>query len=996
MASDASIIASYKTIQNEAIETELRAVSLRDKMQDLSYRLSSGDSSLTVEEAQQLYNQYLNERNDIRSYWNNTVLKNVIAANREFTSSLWVGAEAKNQREAAVNSINSMTAVMNSVSILRDNIPGLISKLEANQKNNDAAADAASDSANPNADAAKNDPPPNTQPAQNDLGGQSTDDDSGNPNADAAKNDPASADNSGTPTTTAGAAGTAGAEAKNAEDAFPKRPYNPLAKFSSYTYNITLYMMSPDALNAFVKAGKKTIRGPNGTTLEGIFIVAQSGGINNNVSERPPGMTMDYYIDNLKFKSNLTGPGTTDASNVTNITFNIYEPNGFSFVTKLTNAAKIILSNSRLQGAKGLSAPNAMRQFFVLGISFAGYDSEGNVANANEFFTSDTVSVVNNQPVYERFFDIVITKMTFNLDGSMVNYSITASMANTKEAEGTKNGTLLDRTVARGSTVEEALLGPGGVIPFINEQQKKLFQEKKIKVPLVYDVVFVDHPYSKDIKDAMLITKEELQIMYKNKIAQIPMSDVKIVTEVNDKKSVNATPAKNTVKELTFQPNTAIGAVIKKLIQSSTYLADALTVVNTAQEQPKSNEDDSLDNQTPNEKPSKKLRWYSLGSQVEVIDFDEKTNDWGYKITYIISPFVTPCSTSMFASNTDAYHGPHKRYKYWFTGENTEIIRYSQAMNTAWYLAESGAAKGAAVAEQDPGRKVGQIVPGDKQGGINQSLDTQNSYITSLYAPGDWARAKIEIFGDPDYLMYDTPGSINEVYSLHYAGQKGFTINPNGGQVFVEIDFAEGVDYNHGADGTYVNDGNYDDTGLMQVNRSILFWKYPDELTKGPKKIQGISYLVISVESTFSKGKFTQVLEMSINTFSKYKKTSDAAAKKDTQRDPYINETKKFNRQAGNSDRDTDVNESAKNNGSSDSSPAGGDGADKQIETQPTTPAGVSDDDGANARDMLMLRQRPWDNLDGSNARDQLLSRQSNQRAETVDEAFARSGLGGP
>jgi len=102
--------------------------------------------------------------------------------------------------------------------------------------------------------------------------------------------------------------------------------------------------------------------------------------------------------------------------------------------------------------------------------------------------------------------------------------------------------------------------------------------------------------------------------------------------------------------------------------------------------------------------------------------------------------------------------------------------------------------------------------------------------------------------GDPDYLIQDSPATTNAVYSQYY-GTDGFTINPNGGQVFIEIDFKEAEDYKV-------------DSGLLTINQSILFWKYPSSIN-----IKGVSYLVNTVTSTMSKGKFTQDLECVINTF---------------------------------------------------------------------------------------------------------------------------------
>jgi hypothetical protein len=151
----------------------------------------------------------------------------------------------------------------------------------------------------------------------------------------------------------------------------------------------------------------------------------------------------------------------------------------------------------------------------------------------------------------------------------------------------------------------------------------------------------------------------------------------------------------------------------------------------------------------------------------------------------------------------------------------------------------------------------GKFVNEDKTGLLDISKQTQNSVITSLFSPADYAMVKLTIMGDPDYLMTESSSSINAVYRQFYG--KGFTINPNGGQVFIEIDFKEAVDYNN-------------QTGLMDINESILFWNYPKEIRN---MVKGVSYMVREVQHSFSKGKFTQELVCNINTFNNYRSSID-------------------------------------------------------------------------------------------------------------------------
>ena len=81
--------------------------------------------------------------------------------------------------------------------------------------------------------------------------------------------------------------------------------------------------------------------------------------------------------------------------------------------------------------------------------------------------------------------------------------------------------------------------------------------------------------------------------------------------------------------------------------------------------------------------------------------------------------------------------------------------------------------------------------------------------------------------------------------------ETSITINANGGQVFIEINFLEAVDYNN-------------NTGKLEVNDKIMFWEYPPEIKKA---IKGVSYQVLEVVSNFKGGKFTQDITAVINTF---------------------------------------------------------------------------------------------------------------------------------
>ena len=625
-----------------------------------------------------------------------------------------------------------------------------------------------------------------------------------------------------------------------------KRTQNPLSNFSSYTYQLTLYMITPDAYDAFIETGRRKIDAlSNGT--EGAFIVAQSGGINNETSRRPPGFKYDYFIDDLKIKSSLNGKESLTASNITSLSFNIYEPYGFSFISNIANAAIALKSNKK--NFRDLS--NASRQFFVLGVRFQGYDRDGKLISGAETTQQNTVSSPQGEPggIFERFFDIYLTGIKFKIDGKLTVYNISAATVAPRAAFGIKRGTIKTGAQVVAGTVQQAIgnegTDPEGVkslLGTLNEQERLYVKNAPASSGAIANVYKVEFQGPADvISNASIVTESDKQ----NKDLW-PMSKAAKTIQVNETISVSSTPD-NTKRSISFRNGMSIMQAISSIISQSTYMADALKVIYTSEVEPdqNSNGEDEIVNKEP-----KTFKWYNLGARVKPIGFDKNVGDWAYEITYVIQPYDCPAVISPYAGKTPKYYGPHKRYEYWYTGKNSEILHYEQRLdnayfNTAVMPSSDDASHGGG---QDVPTVAGMRQNEDRTGQKDIGKEAQNSILTSLFSPGDYAQAKVTIMGDPDFLIQDSPATTNAVYSQFY-GTDGFTINPNGGQVFIEIDFKEAEDYD-------VN------SGLLTINQSILFWKYPSSIN-----IKGVSYMVNTVTSTFGKGKFTQDLECVINTF---------------------------------------------------------------------------------------------------------------------------------
>jgi hypothetical protein len=77
----------------------------------------------------------------------------------------------------------------------------------------------------------------------------------------------------------------------------------------------------------------------------------------------------------------------------------------------------------------------------------------------------------------------------------------------------------------------------------------------------------------------------------------------------------------------------------------------------------------------------------------------------------------------------------------------------------------------------------------------------------------------------------------------------------------------------------------------MDINESLVFWKYPPKIKK---IVKGISYMVVEVTSNFRGGKFTQDLSCVVNTFG-----NDLGTDDDTGREQQASPTRTLRDQAG-------------------------------------------------------------------------------------------------
>lgn len=641
-------------------------------------------------------------------------------------------------------------------------------------------------------------------------------------------------------TTTAGAAGTN--PSTGAASIVGKRTYNPLGDFSSYTYKIGLYMLNSSDFNSYMSGDY--------TKVSKFKLIAQSGGVTESLdSPRAPGFDLDLYIDDLEILTKVNNKETMSATNSCEFKFKIYEPYGFSFPHTLAKA-QVAAQQAKAGAADANAQIVALKENFLLTIKFYGYDKNGKLVTSADYPQAD-ISKSDTQSVFERGFPIKIKDFKFKLENKVTVYSITAVQVTDQVAKGVNFGTLPTNLTVAGETIQDVLVGASqesskksiwGMVQGLNSLEKSKVVEGKITYPNEYAIEFEQ---GTSIGDARLVPKD----YYVKERA--PFNSIHNADGSNERTAWKNRlgSIEKEIRTVEMQAGTSIIQAIDQVITQSEYLKNMMTAVDKEIDQPVQDTESTVD-KNPNPKT---LSWYNISNTVKINspERDPKTNEYAYKITYKVLEYQIPYIRSLYTSKTSSYYGPHKKYNYWYTGKNSEILSYEQDYNLLYNVDAAYASEAATKNAQSATISQKSAMNADSTNSKSGTNDVINSVKSFLYSPQDLLKFKLKILGDPDYLMP----------SVGLAGTNGLqkwygdnlTINPNSGQVFIEIYFEQGSDYDN-------------TNGLLIPNGDIQFMNYPKELKS---KIKGMVYMLTNVTSTFSKGKFEQSLSGIIPEFAK-------------------------------------------------------------------------------------------------------------------------------
>ena len=623
---------------------------------------------------------------------------------------------------------------------------------------------------------------------------------------------------------------------------------NVLDQYASYTYQASVYLMKPEALQQMVNSGRKTIAGCQ--------LLFQSGGA--PVSGRNPYFSNDYYIDKISMTSTIVGKGSNAAHNVNQFKMTVVEPAGITLIENLDKAVENYL------GTAGNKKQNFNAQLYLLVIRFFGYDDKGNLVQAGNT-ASGATSTAPGSPFVEKYYPFSLSKLTFKVGNKLVEYELECTANQYQINVGQSRGTIPYNVELSGLTVKDALTGTAvvntaasdtttqnttttapqappnastapsakatvrqGLLTALNEYQQDLVKQGIYTYPDVYSIEFV----------STAIEQATIKKPGGDKSNDAPAQPTTAAGQVS--------PATQSVdpnsRLLTATAGKSLVQFIEEVVRNSSYVEDQQLITILEKDGTK----------VPNGTTAQNLAWYKISLQSTPIKYDPKRNDYAFNIKYIVHPYkVTEIVSNYFAQ--PKFSGVHKQYYYWFTGQNTQILSYEQTYNNLYNMVMSGASQPNSSTKTNDNVKM-YYAPqsgATTQGALNNVNEPAANAADYFYSPSDNAKCEMSIIGDPAWLQQGEAFGINSKNMNFGPFLADGTINMDSQQILFQVLFNYPGDYN-------LNTGLMDPS--QQTQNTTGNAGKPGQQAGGGTSGRSFTYIANKVVSEFNKGKFTQTL----------------------------------------------------------------------------------------------------------------------------------------
>jgi hypothetical protein len=645
----------------------------------------------------------------------------------------------------------------------------------------------------------------------------------------------------------------------NAEEVTaPYNRPNPLHEYPSYTYSLSLHLLSVDDYNGIVDGNEYT---PTNVLISSAGRWNEQSGA--SAFNRNTYFGEDFYFQSLDIKSFIGLGEANRSTNTVDIKFNLIEPYGLTLLNRL------------LAASDDIGQPwNYLANPYLLQIDFFGSDDDGNlIAPIPNITKRIPIRILQiNTKLSSRGSEYHVTAIPFN------HQAFDETLVSTPVAMEITAGTVAGFFKASSETVQitqppSVTRGDGTIIPsiLISNYKEELYKAKsyadalnaymiqlertnKVKYANRYDFAF-----DQTIGESVIFAAAD-----DNSPKTVPMADVASAPILRQGGKTSVLNFNQRILPISYA--TPIDNVIAMIIRNSEYVRSQLAIpdgeVNQATYQAKleANKD-------------KPLNWFKIIPQIKLLNYDESTNTFAKLITYSILPYEV--------SNVRMIEAPQgkadrkyavKYYNYIYTGENDDIIELDLEFNAAYYTAKtaykttemslSGVDSyydtGSSCEVVDPNNTRQRTLtpktfhyrlPDQRQvatGGAKSAADITAADLAASLASqsvADMIRVRMKIIGDPEYIKQDDIFYSVVSDNAGWVARESRVVTENGSlitdtkEVLVDLTFRTPADMD-------------DETGEI---------KYDDRFNSDG--YTGL-YHVIAVDSTFEAGKFIQTLDM--------------------------------------------------------------------------------------------------------------------------------------
>jgi len=628
---------------------------------------------------------------------------------------------------------------------------------------------------------------------------------------------------------------------------------NVLDQFATYTWQASMYLLSQEQYLKFMTSKNKSLSGYNLLIQNSGAPAGRSGFVGNQqtrsfyenngvdtsaaaVAGRSPAFPLDFYIDNIEFTTYLLGKGSGQASNTVSLKFQVTEPNGITFINRLYQAVQDAAPRTEY-GPVDYQQAN-----YLMVLRWYGFDENGNPQ-----LPANKISKTDPRAIVEKYIPFQIKEINFSVSNRQVTYDVVASTPGQMIAGTSRRGTVPADIELSGKTVGDILIGNSaagtfssrpaqqadirridnatvgetyyendgtassttpppptaaavpsvgtmsavGLMQALNSLQKEFVKKGIFEYADTYEIVFA--PGAEVIKSAKVTLKDPTGNQGATPMgaptSQSPSS------ALSDRQSVvyNA-------RNIGIPAGTQVLYAIDKIIRDSSFVYDQAKVAATE-------ESDEYIANAP--RGTKNMQWYNIVMEAipDGTKNDGKMNRPVYKIRYTINVYTLQNFVSRFYGSPQ-FLGVHKRYPYWFTGQNVAVLDYTATFNAMYQMVVSGNTPGNNLQndllKKSSASMADQIkwywAPRSDQstaGAENRGNEAPAEAAEYLYNYSDLASTKIRIIGDPAWIQQG-PGLLGSVVIAdQYPNPflEDGTINYDFGQPMFEIAWQKPQDY---------------------------------------------------------------------------------------------------------------------------------------------------------------------------------------------------------